>query len=460
MVAACFGSYNPIMSERASLPVNLLDDTERSRVRALIIIRGVFLILLVTVVMLSLLRGGSGSADDETTHIFVQYWWIPLLVALFLGSAAITVDALTPHKKLSGMTGALFGLIAGLLATVALSWIIELLLEAHDIRYQPGSAGSRVLVAIKAAFGITLCYLGVSVVYSTQDEFRLIIPYVEFSKQLRGTRPLILDTSAIIDGRIYDVGATGFLLAPIIIPRFVIEELQTLSDSGDKLKRNRGRRGLDMVRKMQNSPHIDLSIVDVHVPGMGVDQMLLEAAREYRAHLVTTDFNLNKVAAIDDVKVLNINDLANALRTAAVPGERLTIHVIKRGENRNQGVGYLDDGTMVVVDNAADCIGQRIECSVKSSLQTSAGRMIFGDRIGDGVVIETEEPETERDGSEPPAARPGEAAGSLGSGSGSDSGWMPEPTDGSTLRAAPTESRTETPIRRTAGPSGRNPRRG
>lgn len=460
MVAASFGPYNPIMSERASLPVNLLDDTERSRVRALIIIRGVFLILLVTVVMLSLLRGGSGSADDETTHIFVQYWWVPLLVALFLGSAAITVDALTPHKKLSGMTGALFGLIAGLLATVALSWIIELLLEAHDIKFDPGTAGSRVLVAIKAAFGITLCYLGVSVVYSTQDEFRLIIPYVEFSKQLRGTRPLILDTSAIIDGRIYDIGATGFLLAPIIIPRFVIEELQTLSDSGDKLKRNRGRRGLDMVRKMQNSPHVDLSIVDVPVPGMGVDQMLLEAAREYRAHLVTTDFNLNKVAAIDDVKVLNINDLANALRTAAVPGERMTIHIIKRGENRNQGVGYLDDGTMVVVDNAADCIGQRIECSVKSSLQTSAGRMIFGDRIGEGVVVEAEEPEPHTDGGGPAVAAAATATETEATASREPDGWAGGPADRGPLHAEQPERRIEAPLRRTSGPTGRNPRRG
>jgi len=434
--------------------MNILDDTERSRVRALIIIRGVFLILLVTVVMLSLLRGGSGSSDDETTHIFVQFWWIPLLVALFLGSAAITVDALTPHKKLSGMTGALFGLIAGLLATVALSWIIELLLEAHDIRYAPGSAGSRILVAIKAAFGITLCYLGVSVVYSTQDEFRLIIPYVEFSKQLRGTRPLILDTSAIIDGRIYDVGTTGFLLAPLIIPRFVIEELQTLSDSGDKLKRNRGRRGLDIVRKMQNSPHLDLSIVVLSVAGLGVDQMLLEVAREYRAHLVTTDFNLNKVAAIDDVKVLNVNDLANALRTAAVPGERLSIHIIKRGEIRHQGVGYLDDGTMVVVDNAADLIGHRVECAVKSSLQTSAGRMIFGDRIGDGAVIESTEHDS---GAEPGGTLAGDPREEN---EGQDlEGWAATQADGTRAGVDPHEARADSPPRRTPGPTGRNPRR-
>lgn len=447
MVASARSPYNWGMSERSRTPVNVEEDSERSRVRALIIIRGVFLIMLVTVVMLSLLRGGSGSSDDETTATFVQYWWLPLLVALFLGSAAITVDALTPHKKLSGMTGALFGLIAGLLATVAISWILELLLEAHD--FQPGEAGSRILVAIKAAFGITLCYLGVSVVYSTQDEFRLVIPYVEFSKQLRGTRPLILDTSAIIDGRIFDVGLTGFLLAPVIIPRFVIEELQTLSDSSDRLKRNRGRRGLDMVRKLQNNPHIDLSVVEAHVPGMGVDQMLLEVAREYRAHLVTTDFNLNKVAAIDDVKVLNINDLANAVRTAAVPGERLSIQIVKRGEGKSQGVGYLDDGTMVVVEHSADLIGHRVECSVTSSIQTSAGRMIFGDRIGEGVVV----------GDEPDQAASPDPATETSESSGDENGWPAEAATPASTRIEPVGNRPDRP-RRPPGASGRNPRRG
>ncbi len=439
------------MSDRTGTPVNLVEDRERSRVRALIIIRGVFLIMLVTVVMLSLLKGGSGTgAKDATEALFINYWWAPVIVALFLGVAAITFDALTPHKKLSGMTGALFGLIAGLLATVAITWIIDLLLQAHDIKFENDEAANRMILAMKAAFGITLCYLGVSVVYSTQDEFRLIIPYVEFSKQLRGTRPLVLDTSAIIDGRILDVGMTGFLLAPVIIPRFVIEELQTLSDSSDKLKRNRGRRGLDMVRKLQNSPHIDLSMVDVQVPGLGVDQMLLEVAREYRAHLVTTDFNLNKVAAIDDVKVLNINDLANALRTAAVPGERLSIQIVKRGEGKNQGVGYLDDGTMVVVEHSSDLIGHRVECSVTSSIQTSAGRMIFGDRVGEGVIIHDEDDADAPGGeSEPPADVATEG-----------NGWTPEESTPATARVDPPRHRSDSPPRRTPGPSGRNPRRG
>jgi len=451
MVAAAKPPYNCPMTDRATPPVNLVEDRERSRVRALIIIRGVFLIMLVTVVMLSLLKGGSGTgAKDATEQLFINYWWAPVLVALFLGVTAITFDALTPHKKLSGMTGALFGLIAGLLATVAITWIIDLLLQAHDIKFGDEEAANRMILAMKAAFGITLCYLGVSVVYSTQDEFRLIIPYVEFSKQLRGTRPLILDTSAIIDGRILDIGQTGFLLAPIIIPRFVIEELQALSDSSDKLKRSRGRRGLDMVRKLQNSPHIDLSMVEVQVPGIGVDQMLLEAAREYRAHLVTTDFNLNKVAAIDDVKVLNINDLAAALRAAAVPGEHMSIQIIKRGENKSQGVGYLDDGTMVVVENSAEFIGERVECSVTSSIQTSAGRMIFGERVGHNSVTghdEQNEPKTDSGDSVP-------LEQDVNDGPATDSG-TPPPESGQVPRGRP-----DAPPRRAGGPSGRNPRRG
>ena len=380
----------------ASRLTNPLEEQAGDRSRVLFIIRGVFLILLVTVVMLSILRGGPGDPKDQTLSFFVEMWWVPLLVALFLGSAAISLDALTPRKKLSSMTGILFGLIAGLLATVAISFIIDLLVETRpELKTQ---AIGRLITAIKAAFAITLCYLGVAVVYSTQDEFRLVIPYVEFSKQLRGTRPLILDTSAIIDGRIHDIAQTGFIAAPLIVPRFVIDELQTLSDSADKLKRNRGRRGLDVVRKMQNSAHVDLAIVEFQSTAMGVDQMLLELAREHRAHLVTTDFNLNKVAAIHGVRVLNINDLSNALKPAAIPGERLHVEIVKRGEGKGQGVGYLDDGTMVVVEHAAEALGSRVVFAVTSSIQTSAGRMIFGESLDASAAVSSSASSTSGNG--------------------------------------------------------------
>lgn len=363
--------------------VNPLEEQERARRRGLMVIRAVYLIMLITVVMLIILRIGSeGLSAAEGERVIIEWWWVPVVVSLVLGGLAIFFDALTPNKKLSSMTAALFGLIAGLLATVAISWLIEFLLEAHGITFREDDIPNRIMFAIKAAVGITLCYLGVSVVYSSQDEFRLIIPYVEFSKQLRGSRPLVLDTSAIIDGRINDIGSTGFVSMPVIIPRFVIHELQALSDSGDKMKRNRGRRGLDIIRKMQNNPHLDISITEARGPVGGVDQMLLEMAREHQAHLVTTDFNLNKVASIHGVKVLNINDLANALKPSAVPGEVMRVEIVKRGEGDTQGVGYLADGTMVVVEQAVDLIGDEVEFTVTSAIQTSAGRMIFGERIG------------------------------------------------------------------------------
>lgn len=381
----------------ADSPFNSLEEPHRSKGKVLILIRGIFLITLVTVVMLTLLKEQSDTGSDPTIPFFVDWWWVPVIVAVFLGSAAIIVDALTPRKKLSGLMAIFFGLIAGLLTTVLLSWVFELLLETHDIQFPPGDKGRaimRIILAIKAAVAISLCYLGAAIVYSTQDEFRLIIPYVEFSKQLRGSRPLIMDTSAIIDGRMNDIASTGFVAAPIVVPRFVIDELQTLSDSADRLKRNRGRRGLDIIRKMQNNALIDLSIMDVQVTGIGVDQKLVELAQQHRAHLVTTDFNLNKVASIHGVKVLNVNDLANALKPVAIPGGHMQVAITKTGEAADQGVGYLDDGTMVVVEHASRRIGSTVNLTVTSTIQTSAGRMIFGEisESVDGLPTPLDEP--------------------------------------------------------------------
>ena len=230
----------------------------------------------------------------------------------------------------------------------------------------------------KVVIGIVLCYLSVSVVLTTKDDFRLVIPYVEFAKQVRGVRPLLVDTSALIDGRINDLGHTGFFDAPIIVPRFVIDELQTLADSSDKLKRSRGRRGLDMVSKIQANPFLDVTIDDPIVEGLSVDKMLIELARTQKLRILTTDYNLKKVAQIHSVAVLNINDLANTLKTSVVPGESIEVTLVKPGENPTQGVGYLPDGTMVVVEDAAEHIGETISFVVTNSLQTSAGRMIFG----------------------------------------------------------------------------------
>ncbi len=189
----------------------------------------------------------------------------------------------------------------------------------------------------------------------------------------------ILDTSVIIDGRIADIGETGFLDGLLIIPQFVLRELQMIADSSDSMKRNRGRRGLDVLQRMQKMGTIQVQIVEDDFPAVReVDLKLIELARQYEAKIVTNDFNLNKVAQLQGVPVLNVNELANALKPVVLPGEVMRVFILKEGKEYNQGVAYLDDGTMVVVDNARKMISKTIDISVTSVLQTTAGKMIFG----------------------------------------------------------------------------------
>jgi uncharacterized protein YacL len=188
----------------------------------------------------------------------------------------------------------------------------------------------------------------------------------------------IVDTSVIIDGRILDVCETGFLEGTFIIPQFILQELQHIADSNDPLRRTRGRRGLDILHKIQKMSNITVKIVDEDFPKIKeVDAKLVALARMYGAKIITNDFNLNKVAELQGVSVLNMNELANALKPVVLPGEKLKIFIAKEGKEVNQGVGYLDDGTMVVVDNARKNINQNVEVVVTSVLQTAAGRMIF-----------------------------------------------------------------------------------
>ncbi len=189
----------------------------------------------------------------------------------------------------------------------------------------------------------------------------------------------VLDTSVIIDGRIADIAEAGFIDGMMVVPEFVLRELQTVADSTDASKRQRGRRGLDMLQRMQSNTAINVQIVSDDFPSIReVDLKLLELAKKWEAKVVTNDFNLNKVAHLHHVEVLNINDLANALRPVVLPGEKMNVLILKEGKEFNQGVGYLDDGTMVVVDHARKLIGKMIEISVTSVLQTASGKMIFG----------------------------------------------------------------------------------
>ena len=219
---------------------------------------------------------------------------------------------------------------------------------------------------------IFICYVCISTLLQTKDDFRFIIPYVEFSKEVKGARPLVLDTSVVIDGRIADVAETRVIDQPMVIPRFVLQELQSIADSSDKLRRNRGRRGLDILNRLQKSPGIEVRIHDAEIPELAgireVDQRLVVLAKHLGGKVVTNDYNLNKIARLQGVEVINLNDLANAMKPIVLPGESLTVKLLKRGEEQGQGIGYLDDGTMVVAEQGAYHLGETVRLTVTSVL--------------------------------------------------------------------------------------------
>lgn len=231
------------------------------------------------------------------------------------------------------------------------------------------------------SFAITfiLSFISIIAIIRSKDDFKFVIPFIELSKEGKETKPFIVDTSVIIDGRIAEIGETKIVQAPLIIPHFVLMELQRLADSADRSKRTRGRHGLDILNKMQGSKNLDIKITEVDLPNIqGTDNKLIELTKHLNGRLMTTDFNLNKVAQLQGLEVININDLANSLRQVVLPGEMIEIKIIRAGEEHHQGIGYLNDGTMIVVEGAYNRIGQRINLTVTSVIQTSAGRMIFG----------------------------------------------------------------------------------
>jgi len=221
-------------------------------------------------------------------------------------------------------------------------------------------------------------YLGLMLGWKKGEWFEPLAIIAYFRGTTTQRQFKILDTSVIIDGRIADICEAGFLDGPLVVPQFVLHELQQIADSSDSLKRNRGRRGLDILKKIQQSPELDIRIVENDFPKVReVDSKLVLLAKESGGKVMTNDFNLNKVAELQGVTVLNINELANAVKPVVLPGEVMHVHVLKEGKEFGQGVGYLDDGTMVVVDQAREHIGDKVSVSVTSVLQTTAGRMIF-----------------------------------------------------------------------------------
>lgn len=272
--------------------------------------------------------------------------------------------------SLKELLASIFGIVVGL--------VIANLVGIPASKY--GIIGSVIVIILNIIFAV----LGYRVARSKKDEISGFGSIIESTKGLGGKnvvygKPKILDTSVIIDGRILDLLKTGFIEGKIIIPNFVLEELRHIADSADSLKRNRGRRGLDMLNEIQKQLAVSVEIVDFNIKEpLEVDSKLLKMAEKLDAFVVTNDFNLNKVAEFQGVKVLNINELSNAIKPVVLPGEEMKVTIIKNGKEYGQGIAYLNDGTMIVIDGGNKCIGETIDVVVTSVLQTAAGRMIFG----------------------------------------------------------------------------------
>ena len=296
----------------------------------------------------------------------------PLFAALLgavLGVAIVLFEMRLRRVSLKRLLGAALGSILGILG----AYLITLVLAQTNIE-------ARSLSFLQVGLLLFMTYVGLIVGANKGDLLNLAALGGVFGAERGSKRSFkILDTSVIIDGRIADICETGFVDGILVIPHFVLRELQLVADSGDPLKRNRGRRGLDILQRIQKVHSLQIEIVEDDFPHLrDVDLKLIELAKRYDGKIVTNDFNLNKLAQLQGVGVLNINELANALKPIVLPGEVMRVFILKEGKEANQGVAYLDDGTMVVVDNARRLIGKTIDVCVTSVLQTTAGKMIFG----------------------------------------------------------------------------------
>lgn len=295
----------------------------------------------------------------------------PALVGAFIGAAisGIIILSEVAVRKVSvrGLSSTVFGLILGLI-------MAKLVSDALSLTQLPGDLFHNAQIIITLVF----CYLGMVLGLRGKDQFNIVIPYVRLHRQDQAEEVVVVDTSAIIDGRIQDVLKTRFLEGKMVVPRFVLKELQQIADSTDPIKRQRGRRGLEILNAIRKEAANNIQLNEEEFPEVKeVDAKIVKLALLLEGKVLTVDYNLNHVASLQGVKVLNINELANALKPVVFPGEQMHIKLLKEGKEYNQAVGYLDDGTMVVVEEARKLIGQDVKVAVTSVLQTPAGRMIF-----------------------------------------------------------------------------------
>ena len=301
-----------------------------------------------------------------------------ILAGIAVALLVIALEIVLSKRPIQSISSIVFGLITGSILAILFFQIFQLL-AINELAELLLMTGDQLRQNLALSLALICCYVCIMVIYKTRDRFRFIIPYVEFQKEEKGSRPIVIDTSAVIDGRLADLCETGLFDTSLIIPKFILQELQHVADSADRLRRNRGRRGLEMLQKLQRDDRLAIQIHDGRsARGNTVDSKLVSLAGQLQARILTCDYNLAKFAELQNVETINLNDISNSLRPTVLPGEEVALKIIRPGDEAGQGVGYLPDGTMVVVEGGRNRIDQTVNLVVTSTLQTSAGRMVFG----------------------------------------------------------------------------------
>ena len=362
----------PPAQQAAARPHSVVDEfQQKQRAQTLLLsaLRAVFIVLVVATVALTL-----SSAPESVEYFPLESVAGTLIAALAAAALVVSADIMTPKKDLASVLAIYLGITFGLVASLGFASLINVIAEAWEL------TDGQTLVylgLIKGIGGLSLIYLSVSIVLSTKDDFRLVIPYVQFEKRAQGVIPLLIDTSALVDGRFIDLTRTGVIDAPIVLPRYVIDELQALSDSKDRLKRDRGRRGLDLIKELQEA-YPDTKLIDSGASAEDVDRRLLKTAETEGYRIVTTDIGLTKIARIKNLAVLNLNEVARALRGGVVPGSTIEVTIVRPGEGEGQGIAYLPDGAMIVIEDTSQRIGETLEIEITNAIQRPGGKLVFG----------------------------------------------------------------------------------
>ena len=332
---------------------------------SLVILRSIFLMVSVGIAVLIFNSEPMRAAPEWVP-------WAVLFGMIALPLTVIGIDASLRRKDLTVITAVYFGLLVGVFLTyIAILALTPIL---------PTSPRDPIASWLPLILGMLLCYICTSLLIQTRDDFRFLIPFVEFARDVKGLRPNLLDASAIIDGRIADLAESGIFQSRFVVPSFVVDELQAEAEAVEKQRRLRGRRGLDILTRLRASRAIDIEVlapVDETDGEASDESRVVAMARRLGGRIVTNDPNLVKIAGVRNVQAININEMALALKPAYIAGDEFSLRLVKAGEEPGQGVGYLDDGTMVVVEGGRDQIGRTVHVTVSSTLQTSAGRLVF-----------------------------------------------------------------------------------